>query len=210
VDTLDFILRKFAISPNGQPPIEISGMTREKLAALFSELGFRNGAEIGVREGEFSEILCQANPQLELFSVDPYHVHPDYKFGRGNEENANATFLRAIKRLEPYNCSLVRHFSMDAVQQFGPESLDFVYIDGNHEFRNVVDDISEWSKRVRKGGIVSGHDYAIFNNHSKRELIQVFHAVTAYTQAYEINPWFVLGRNREPGGDKHRSWMWVK
>lgn len=48
---------------------------------------------------------------------------------------------------------------MDVVKQFKDESLDFVYIDGNHSFQHVVNDLCEWEKKVKVGGIVAGHDY---------------------------------------------------
>ena len=48
---------------------------------------------------------------------------------------------------------------MDAVKDFADKSLDFVFIDGHHGYDYIKEDIREWSKKVRKGGIVSGHDY---------------------------------------------------
>jgi predicted O-methyltransferase YrrM len=48
---------------------------------------------------------------------------------------------------------------MKAVRDVADESLDFVFIDANHEYTAVRDDIREWTKKVRVGGIVSGHDY---------------------------------------------------
>ena len=37
--------------------------------------------------------------------------------------------------------------------------MDFVFIDAGHSFDDAARDIIEWAKKVRKGGIVSGHDY---------------------------------------------------
>ena len=48
---------------------------------------------------------------------------------------------------------------MDAVVDVADESLDFVFIDADHKYVSVCEDIREWSKKVRIGGIVSGHDY---------------------------------------------------
>ncbi len=50
---------------------------------------------------------------------------------------------------------------MDALEDFEDNSLDFVYIDGDHNFKHISEDIYEWTKKVRSGGIVSGHDYLI-------------------------------------------------
>ena len=96
------------------------------------------------------------------------------------------------------------------VGDFKDESLDFVYIDGNHGLKNVVHDIVEWSQKVRKGGIVSGHDYRNPQNNRSYHVVQ---AVNAYMVAYKIMPWFILGSKRVLKGevrDGARSWMFVK
>jgi hypothetical protein len=74
----------------------------------------------------------------------------------------------------------------------------------------VLQDIQLWSKKVGIGGIISGHDYQ-----KRRRLIHVKEALHAYTAAFEIYPWFTLGRavsGKNPNfkQDKVRSWMWVK
>ena len=89
---------------------------------------------------------------------------------------------------------------MDAVKDFEPNSLDFVYIDGNHYFDYVVEDIIHWSKIVRPGGIVSGHDYRKDKN--EKVPFHIIQATHAYTDAHKISPWFVLARGA--------TWFWVK
>ena len=127
---------------------------REDLAVYFSKLGFKTGAEIGVLEGVYSEVLCAVNPGFRLYCIDSWGI---------NERRHHIYHLKAYEkakiRLSPYKTTLIRKKSMDAVKDFSNESLGFVYIDADHRIRFVRDDIIEWSKRVRKGGIVSGHDY---------------------------------------------------
>ena len=86
---------------------------------------------------------------------------------------------------------------------FSDGTLDFVYIDGNHNFKNVANDIVEWSKKVRVGGIVSGHDFKRQKAGSSY-ICHVKDVVHAYAYAHGIKPWFVLR------GDKAPSWLWVK
>jgi len=38
-------------------------------------------------------------------------------------------------------------------------SLDFCFIDGDHRYEAVKEDIIAWTPKLRKGGILSGHDY---------------------------------------------------
>jgi hypothetical protein len=74
---------------------------------------------------------------------------------------------------------------MDAVGEFEHESIDFVYIDGNHRFDFVMTDLIRWAKRVKKGGIVALHDYCHFHWSG------VVRAVDAYTYCHDIRPWFI-------------------
>lgn len=117
---------------------------RTELAKHFAELGFKKGAEIGVFKGYYSQVLCENIPSLKLYCID-------------------LVIQKLTKdKLSPFNCELIEKSSMDAVKDFEDESLDFVFIDANHYYENVKNDIEEWTKKVRKGGIVSGHDYYVF------------------------------------------------
>jgi predicted O-methyltransferase YrrM len=50
--------------------------------------------------------------------------------------------------------------ALDAAKKIDKQ-LDFVYIDGLHDFKSVIDDIAAWYPLVRKGGVVGGHDFTI-------------------------------------------------
>jgi predicted O-methyltransferase YrrM len=52
-------------------------------------------------------------------------------------------------------------FSHKMVGFVADNSLDFVYIDANHMKSQVVRDIQCWYPKVRRGGLVSGHDYDV-------------------------------------------------
>ena len=211
MNTLEYIFQKYQLNADARHmPIEIPNTNREDLAGLFAELGFAVGAEIGVQVGLYSEVLCQRNPNLHLYCIDAWEPYSRYR-EHTTRKTMDAFLEEATTRLEPYHCTLIKKFSMDAVKDFAPESLDFVYIDANHEFRHVVDDINEWSERVRVGGIVSGHDY--LGRIEPFYGVHVIEAVSGYTKAYGIRPWFVLGTKEiksDEKRDRPRSWLWVK
>ena len=101
---------------------------------------------------------------------------------------------------------------MEAINDFKDGSLDFVYIDANHLLRYVIEDICEWSKKVRRGGIVSGHDY-FYEKRKYSNVVQVPFALKAFTDANDVKNWYVLGSENPVKGEKRdrwRSWMWVK
>lgn len=55
--------------------------------------------------------------------------------------------------------SFMRETGSSAALKFADESVDFVYIDALHDFESVSSDIRTWFHKVRRGGIISGHDY---------------------------------------------------
>lgn len=211
MSTLDYILKKFNLSfdEDTKMPIEIPDIGRNGLAELFRELKFKVGAEIGVLEGEYSEVLCKSNPEAKLYGIDPYKPYRGYH-DYTRRETFKKVFEKAKARLSQYNCQIIRKFSMDAARDFTDESLDFVYIDGNHSFQSVTNDIVEWSKKVKPGGIISGHDYI---KHRKPTSIHVYEVVKGYTEAYNIRPWFLLASKSIINGviaAEARTYMWVK
>ncbi len=213
--TLDYIVSKFSldIGPKTGLPVEIPNTGRATLAALFHELDYKSGAEIGVKRGHYSAHLCETNPQAKIFGIDPYQEYsgyPDVVY----QDGYDSWKVDMEHRLAPYpNFTLIQKFSMDAVKQFSLGDLDFVYIDANHALRYVVEDIVEWSQIVRRGGIVAGHDFSRSKPRGGPPHVQVCEAVEAYTSAYHIRPWFVLGRKNEtdPSAirEKPRSWFFV-
>jgi len=192
------------IIPLGTVKQKIKIKSRVELAKYFNKLGFKRGAEIGVADGRYSEVLCQSIPGLELFCIDSWEKYKDdRRMQRAKQHATNYEFAK--KSLAKYNATLIKAFSMDAVKKFDNESLDFVYIDGNHAFDFVMQDIIEWSKKVRKGGIVAGHDYYHFRRSG------IVEAVNAYTSFYGIE--FNLTEKRNPKNDKddqEPSYWWVK
>lgn len=212
MNTLEYITKKYNLDLNQKRmPIEIPNVDRNDLAGLFGELGFKTGAEIGVEQGIYSEILCKKNPGLHLYCVDAWAAYNEYR-EHVSQEKLDGFFENVQKRLSKYDVSFIRKFSMEAVDFIGDGWLDFVYIDANHTFKHVANDVAEWSKKVRPGGIVAGHDYCK-RTKSQPYSCHVVEVVNAYTQSYHINPWFVLGSKDVVEGqhrDRPRSWMWVK
>ena len=102
---------------------------------------------------------------------------------------------------------------MEAVEDFADGSLDFIYIDANHDFRYIAEDLSEWTKKVRPGGIVSGHDYFYTKTGIGETNWHVAFILKAYIGAYNIPNWYLIGSKetkQDEKRDKWRSWMFIK
>lgn len=202
----DYLIRRFSISPQrlrGPMPIELRDFHRNDLAQLFAELGFKRGAEIGVAEGNYSEILLKANPDCELLLIDPWHHYSDNPQGKSKEKHEFA-YNEMLRKVKDYrNVKVCMDYSMNAVDDFDDDYFDFVYVDGNHLFDYVIQDLVRWSTKVRSGGIVSGDDYYALDQ--KRWIGGgVIEAVQAYTNAHRIPIWYLFQ------GHKSVDYFWVK
>ncbi len=192
-------------------PFEIPDCSRDDLPQFFVDMGYTVGAEIGVYKGEFSKKICRAG--LKLYAIDPWRIYKDYGNPRG-QKRLDVQYEHTKRVLAPYpDCTIVRKTSMEAVTDFADGSLDFVYIDANHEFRYIAEDLSEWTKKVKRGGIVSGHDYFYTKTGTGEVNWHVAYVLKAYIGAYGIPNWYLLGRKNAVEGekrDKWRSWMFTK
>ena len=156
---------------------------RIELAKHFAALGFTTGAEIGVCHGRYSEILCRTNPKMKLLAVDNWRRNSTHR-----------SYAIAYRRLKDLNVTIDRRSSMDAVGDVADESLDFVFIDADHKYTSVCDDIREWAKKVRIGGIVSGLDYYI----TRGQNMGVINAVDEYVAEHGYT---LQLTNRTPAAD---------
>lgn len=122
------------------------------------------GAEIGVSQGTFSEQVLRSWKGRQLFSIDPWREYSqeDYRDLTNVRQEIQDTYYaetsRRLARFGKRSCVL-RMASADACLKFKEQQLDFVYIDAQHHYEAVKQDISIWYPKVVKGGIVSGHDY---------------------------------------------------
>jgi hypothetical protein len=197
---------------HARQPVELPDVDRDDLASLFFELGYETGVELGVETGKYSEVLLKRNPNLRLFCVDAWKAYQGYR-DHVTQSKVDGLLATAKDRLAPFEgrVKFIRKFSVEASRDFRDTSLDFVYIDANHGLPWVMDDICAWEKKVRKGGIVAGHDYC--RRGPGPYQCHVVQAVNAYTDAFFISPWFVVGRKDVKEGEKRdrpRSWFWVK
>lgn len=186
-------------------PISLQ-MTRASLPSLCREFGFTKGAEIGVWKGAYAAAFCTQNPAMHMLCVDPWLSYPawlDTKNEMPAEQAARfmeQSYRIARETLDPLHCTIMREFSVDAAASVPDESLDLVYIDANHVFDAVLEDLTFWVPKVRPGGIVAGHDFRHFQN---KPTIHVIEAVREYVKDHAIDPWFITAADRTP------SFLWV-
>ena len=109
------------------------------------------------------------------------------------------------RRMRGKDVIFLETFSADAAKEVADDSLDFVYIDGMHLYDFVMMDIILWSKKVREGGILSGHDYT-----KHRDLVEVVRVVNDYVREHRINPLYITDSAAAiTAGDKGSSWFFI-
>lgn len=190
------IRKRFGVHEGDTLPNKARNCSRDILAKFMGEMGLKIGAEIGVLKGNYSQVLCHAIPDLKLKLIDPW-----VPFGRtyGTVQRIEGCMERAKIKTAGFDVEFIRKKSLDALKDISDNSLDFIYIDEMHEFDPVMMDLIQWNQKVKKGGIISGHDYS--NVYFQFGVIQ---AVNAYTYAHNIYHWYVTDL------DPHPSFFWVK
>lgn len=175
---------------------------RVQLAEYFAKKNFNYGAEIGVADGRFSEILLTSNPKLQLLSVDPYEPYDGNWRSQNDQDRA---FEQAKERLSKYPGSIIdRNTSFEASRHVENGYLDFVFIDGAHDFNNVMLDIILWTPKVRSGGIVAGHDYY------DARTVKVIPAIDAYCEQNNIKLEVIPQAKNVHHDDRVPCWWFVK
>ena len=125
----------------------------------------RVGCEIGVAGGQNIKHILENCPHIrKMFGVDSYsdaswdmsdiNLNSEFKGVEGLFKEVNSMLSQFGDRAK-----LIRKFSKDACKDFEDESLDFIFIDGSHEFEDCYNDIINWYPKVKKNGVIMGHDW---------------------------------------------------
>ncbi|MFH1503089.1 MAG: class I SAM-dependent methyltransferase [Candidatus Diapherotrites archaeon] len=114
--------------------------------------------EIGTFKGQNALNILQQLNIKRIYLIDPYSKYEAYKkdpSGKNVDKNREI----AKKRLKKYANKIVwvRKFSEQAVKDI-KEKIDFIYIDGNHDYEYVKGDMENYWKILKEGGIMAGHD----------------------------------------------------
>lgn len=134
------------------------------LPDLINKMKFKKGCEIGTAFGTHSEFILQNTNVDTLYSVDPYRHFSKGEFNDPmnlNQDYFDVLYEMVKKRLATFlhRSILIRATSMEAYTKIKNNELDFVYIDGNHSYKSVKEDLETWYEKVRPGGLISGDDY---------------------------------------------------
>ncbi|CAH0372718.1 unnamed protein product [Pelagomonas calceolata] len=144
---------------------------RDRFPELLGKLGLnRTAVEIGVREGHWSRMFLGRWRGRAYHGVDPLLLSADLERYRTLMPEVHAYGVETIAALEN-DPRWHFHHGLDHkfVDAFSDGSLDFVYIDSAHNYRDVTDTFDRWWPKLRPGGIIAGHDYCVGRSKGREE-----------------------------------------
>lgn len=145
-------------------------------------------AEIGVWQGSFCKFLLKECPNIEkYYLIDPWR-HLDSWNKPLNVENQkfDKIYNKLMKELESYSDKVVilRGTTEEIISKIKDESLDFVYIDGDHTLNGITTDLNLMYPKMKMGSLIAGDDFVSnYNQHgSNFSLTMVKPVVTKFCQ----------------------------
>lgn len=164
---------------------------RLHLPLLCNERGLTGVAvEIGTYLGLYAAEFLARWKGERLVTVDDYRGDTEIRGDRDTQRK------EAVERLAFFGAraQMLMSGSVEAAAGFPEESVDFIHIDGGHDYESCRKDIEAWWPKMRRGSIFTGHDYCGF-----------FHGVidSVHEHAARLKlPVYVI---REHSG--HNTWM---
>ena len=129
------------------------------------------GAEIGVWRGDFSGAILRVTDPSTLHLIDPWSfrddpAYEDAWYGAGHarsQDDMDSIYWSVLERfsneIRSGRVRVHRAMSVEAAAELPDDSLDWVYIDGDHTYQCVLQDLETYSPKVRRGGVIAGDDY---------------------------------------------------
>ena len=115
------------------------------------------------------KMLIKSGKKIKFDCIDPWMGDLDtlgdvYDPFVPKNTNPDWLYKEFINNVEPVSGSInpIRLKSTEAVEMYEDRSLDFVFIDGSHEYEDVKEDLSVWYTKVKRGGTIAGHDYITY------------------------------------------------
>jgi predicted O-methyltransferase YrrM len=117
--------------------------------------------EIGVYEGDYSSIILSALPSCEMYLIDLWDpLDNDFFYSEFEEDQLKQVYTKVKDRFnENSNVKIIKGDSKKLFEDFEDEYFDWIYIDGDHSYEGVCSDLKNWFPKVKRGGVISGHDF---------------------------------------------------
>jgi hypothetical protein len=157
------------------------------------------GLEIGVWQGEFSEYLYKAVSPKKMYGIDPWvfvPVKPDSWYGGAlakSQEDMDRLYESTKKRLSIFDdYTLIRDYSYNITDYVSPQSIDWVYIDGDHDHIPVLKDLLNSYTLIKPGGVITGDDCEQDATNPIYKAVQKFLSLISYKNVAFHNRQYII------------------
>jgi hypothetical protein len=139
-------------------------LNRDEFGTFLNEAGILGPAvEVGTAAGAFASVWLSTWQGRRLTLIDPWEPQSGdeyldlFNVGAAGQ-SAHRAAVERLAEVDP-RARVLQGFSPAIASEFADGSLDCVYLDANHAYLAVRDDLAAWYPKVRPGGLLSGHDY---------------------------------------------------
>jgi hypothetical protein len=183
----------------------------EMWANIFSFSRCVTTAEVGVYEGIYAEhIMRECDAIATYLMIDPWQHLPDWNKPANKSQHVfDDIYLEAIDRtfFAKERLKIIRKKTIDAAPDIEDNSLDAVYIDGDHTLRGITIDLTLMLPKVKSGGIIGGNDFTktIWQHSRKYDPTFVFPYAVFFAEANNLPIYalpynqFVISNDRDSG-----------
>jgi hypothetical protein len=150
-------------------PSPTAALPRADLGGLLRSMGLRGAAvELGTRDGKFSHIVLSQWRQCALYVQVDAWMHLDNYLDTSNAEDgiqgerrrqAYRYLLQAVNASHLGRGVQCANLTSVCARRFVDGTFDFIYVDARHDRLGVLEDLHTWWPKLRRGGLMAGHDY---------------------------------------------------
>jgi predicted O-methyltransferase YrrM len=118
-------------------------------------------AEVGCYTGESTKMFLESGKITLLYAIDIWEDEmnnfKNYAARRGSDHDFSIVEKTFDESMKEFNVKKLKMYFSEALESL--PTLDFIYIDANHDYEFVKDDITNALKKIKKDGLIAGHDY---------------------------------------------------
>ena len=151
--------------------------------------------EVGSFKGKSTAFMAveisNSKKSIKFDCVDTWLGSPQHQLGARSQDDDvlnNTLYEKFLYNIRPVKriVNPIRNTSVDAAKLYENNSLDFVFIDADHSYESVREDIDAWLPKIKKGGIISGHDYSEHWPGVVKAVDETFNEIKLYESCWKV------------------------
>lgn len=142
--------------------------------------------EIGSHMGESTMLFASSNIFNKIYTIDPHTGDEIFNKTHGYSwDDIKKQFELNTRYF--HNISLISDYSFNVADRFDDNSIDFIYLDGAHDYESVKRDLQLYLPKLKPRGIIGGHDY---NDNDWPETCKAIHDIVGIPDTiFEDSSW---------------------